>query len=167
MFRHRPSTIQYTEQNSSVEVEGNIDQKISKDNLPSTGVHATVPTYRFTFNEQKINAMMAEAGSLAAFLVCTNFHSGTCMPEKILVVGGSVFVWRDLFRVSERRPASHTCSSSSLCLTWPGSKNERNMWSRVIRRPCMYHTQVNHQGSGRWVSIPPVDGALTINVGDM
>eukprot|EP00752_Nemacystus_decipiens_P006241 g5629.t1 len=27
--------------------------------------------------------------------------------------------------------------------------------------------QVNHQGSGRWVSIPPVDGALTINVGDM
>ncbi|CAM9441614.1 unnamed protein product, partial [Hapterophycus canaliculatus] len=27
--------------------------------------------------------------------------------------------------------------------------------------------QVNHQGMGRWVSIPPVDGALTINVGDL
>eukprot|EP00904_Undaria_pinnatifida_P012386 jgi/Undpi1/8278/HiC_scaffold_25.g10747.m1 len=27
--------------------------------------------------------------------------------------------------------------------------------------------QVNHQGTGRWVSIPPVDGAVTINVGDM
>ncbi|CAM9540730.1 unnamed protein product [Scytosiphon promiscuus] len=27
--------------------------------------------------------------------------------------------------------------------------------------------QVNHQRTGRWVSIPPVDGALTINVGDL
>ncbi|CAM9194232.1 unnamed protein product [Ectocarpus sp. 12 AP-2014] len=27
--------------------------------------------------------------------------------------------------------------------------------------------QVNHQGTERWVSIPPVDGAMTINVGDM
>ncbi|CAN0449351.1 unnamed protein product, partial [Ascophyllum nodosum] len=27
--------------------------------------------------------------------------------------------------------------------------------------------QVNYKGTGQWVSIPPVDGALTINVGDM
>ncbi|CAN0550459.1 unnamed protein product, partial [Ectocarpus sp. 8 AP-2014] len=29
------------------------------------------------------------------------------------------------------------------------------------------NTQVNYQGTERWVSIPPVDGAMTINVGDM
>lgn len=27
--------------------------------------------------------------------------------------------------------------------------------------------QVNYRGTGQWVSIPPVDGAVTINVGDM
>ncbi|CAM9397850.1 unnamed protein product, partial [Sphacelaria rigidula] len=32
---------------------------------------------------------------------------------------------------------------------------------------CLSMWQVNHQSTGRWVSIPPVEDALTINVGDM
>lgn len=53
-------------------------------------------------------------------------------------------------------------------IPWSGWATERNAvrpWSGI--RACEMHMQVNHQGSGRWVSIPPVDGALTINVGDM